>query len=143
MCSSSAPTVSASIFALISSSVTMLLSWAALKMGNLGRGRAWMLATMGLAAVFLAVKVFEYRAHILAGEIPARGNFFAIYYTLTGLHGLHVLGGIVVMAYLAGPGAGMWARGAERYTNRVETVGVYWHFVDLVWIFLFPAVYLL
>jgi cytochrome c oxidase subunit 3 len=139
----SVPLATLNTVVLISSSVTMVLAWAALKTGSLGRGRAWMLATIGLAAVFLVVKFFEYRAHIQAGEIPARGNFFATYYTLTGLHGLHVLGGIFVMAYLAGPGAGMWARGAERYTNRVETVGLYWHFVDLVWIFLFPALYLL
>jgi heme/copper-type cytochrome/quinol oxidase subunit 3 len=54
-----------------------------------------------------------------------------------------VLGGVIVNSYLAGPGAAMWRTEPERYTNRVEVAGLYWHFVDLVWIFLFPSLYLL
>jgi cytochrome c oxidase subunit 3 len=128
---------------LIASSVSIALSRRALKRGQLATARAWMLATIALAAAFLGVKLFEYREHLHAGEVPARDNFFATYYTLTGMHGLHVLGGIIVMAYLAGPGAAMWARGRDRYANRVQTVALYWYFVDLVWLFLFPALYLL
>jgi cytochrome c oxidase subunit III len=56
---------------------------------------------------------------------------------------LHVIGGIVVFAYFAGPGAKMWHTDRNRYTNRIEIAGLYWHFVDLVWIFLFPTLYLL
>jgi len=99
--------------------------------------------TVILAAVFLVNKYFEYAEHFSKGEVPAHSTFFAIYYTLTGLHGLHIIGGIVVMLYLAGPGAGLWKRNPEQYTNRVEYTGLYWHFVDLVWIFLFPVLYLL
>jgi cytochrome c oxidase subunit III len=73
---------------------------------------------------------------------PKLNTFMAIYFTLTGLHGLHVLGGLVVFAYLWGPGSRMWKREPERFTNRVEVSGLFWHFVDLVWIFLFPLLYL-
>ena len=62
---------------------------------------------------------------------------------MTGLHGLHILGGVIVFLYFLGPGAKMWAVEPERYTNRIEVVGLYWHFVDLVWIFLFPVLYLM
>ena len=67
----------------------------------------------------------------------------AIYFTLTGLHVLHIIGGIVVLGYLWGPGIKMWTSEPERFTNRIEVAGLYWHFVDLVWIFLFPVLYLL
>lgn len=74
---------------------------------------------------------------------PGHNTFMAIYFTLTGLHGLHVLGGIIVKSYLLGPGIKMWNTEPERFTNRIEVAGLYWHFVDLVWIFLFPVLYLL
>ncbi len=73
---------------------------------------------------------------------PAMNTFLAVYFTLTGLHGLHVLGGVVVFAYLWGPGSRLWKTDPDRFTNRVEVAGLFWHFVDLVWIFLFPALYL-
>jgi len=73
---------------------------------------------------------------------PAHNTFTAIYFVLTGLHGLHVLGGMVVFAYLWGPGSRMWKMEPDRFTNRVEVAGLFWHFVDLVWIFLFPVLYL-
>ena len=128
---------------LISSSVTMVMAWASLKMQDWGKHRLYLLATVVLAAVFLVNKYFEYAEHFSKGEGPWHSTFFAIYFTLTGLHGLHIIGGIVVMAYLAGPGAGLWKRSPEQFANRVEYTGLYWHFVDLVWIFLFPVLYLL
>ena len=67
----------------------------------------------------------------------------AIYFTMTGLHAIHVIGGIIVNSYLWGPGAVMWKEDPARFTNRIEVAGLYWHFVDLVWIFLFPVMYLL
>jgi cytochrome c oxidase subunit 3 len=73
---------------------------------------------------------------------PRFNTFTAIYFTLTGLHGLHILGGMVVFAYLWGPGSRMWSTDPNRFTNRVEVAGLFWHFVDLVWIFLFPVLYL-
>jgi len=75
--------------------------------------------------------------------VPNHSTFFGIYFTLTGLHGLHVLAGAIVIFYIWLPGAGMWRKDPERYANRVEVSGLFWHFVDLVWIFLFPVLYLL
>ena len=67
-----------------------------------------------------------------------------IYFTLTGLHGLHIIGGMIVMGYMWLPiGAKLWDTDPDHFTNLVENVGLYWHFVDLVWIFLFPVLYLL
>jgi len=128
---------------LICSSVTMVVAWAKLKLNDFAKGRLYVLITVVLAAVFLVNKYFEYAEHLSKGEGPWHSTFFAIYFTLTGLHGLHIVGGIVVMLYLAGPGAGLWKRSPEQYANRVEYTGLYWHFVDLVWIFLFPVLYLL
>lgn len=78
----------------------------------------------------------------LENYAPRHNTFLALYFTLTGLHGLHVLGGLAVFAYLWGPGSRMWKTDPERFTNRVEVSGLFWHFVDLVWIFLFPVLYL-
>lgn len=79
----------------------------------------------------------------LSSFVPAHSTYFAIYFTLTALHALHVMGGALVMAYLWGPGSKMWKTDPERFTNRIEVSGLFWHFVDLVWIFLFPVLYLL
>jgi len=75
---------------------------------------------------------------------PKHSTFFGIYYTITGLHAAHVFGGIIVMLYNMLPiGLAMWHKDRERFTNRIETFGLFWHFVDLVWIFLFPILYIL
>ena len=128
---------------LITSSVTMVMAWASLKMNNFARFRMHLGITVLLALVFLVVKYFEYEHHLSVGEGPWHSTFLAIYFTMTGLHGIHILGGIVVNGYLWGPGAKMWATEPVRFTNRIEIAGLYWHFVDLVWIFLFPMLYLL
>ena len=74
---------------------------------------------------------------------PYHNTYLAIYFTMTGLHALHVVGGAFVIFMIWGPLSGMWKKDPERYTNRVEISGLFWHFVDLVWIFLFPLLYLL
>ena len=74
---------------------------------------------------------------------PWHSTYLAIYFTMTGLHALHVVGGAFVIFYILVPGAGMWKTDPERYINRVEVSGLFWHLVDLVWIFLFPILYLL
>ena len=79
----------------------------------------------------------------LSAYVPAHSTYFAIYFTLTALHALHVIGGASVLAYFWGPGSAMWKTDPERFTNRIEVGGLFWHFVDLVWIFLFPVLYLL
>jgi heme/copper-type cytochrome/quinol oxidase subunit 3 len=128
---------------LISSSVTMVMSWASLMMKDFRKYRMYMGGTILLAFVFLVVKYFEYTAKFSHDIFPSTGTFYAIYFTITGLHGLHVLGGIIVNSYFWGPGSKMWRTDPMRFTNRVEIAGLYWHFVDLVWIFLFPVLYLL
>jgi len=79
----------------------------------------------------------------LGSYTPATHPFFAVYFLITALHGLHVLGGALVLGYFAFPGAKMWKSNPEQFINRIEVGGLFWHFVDLVWIFLFPVVYLL
>ena len=77
---------------------------------------------------------------------PKHSPYFAVYFTITGLHGLHVLAGVLIMLYFWLPvegGANMFKRNPEHLANRVEVVGLFWHFVDLVWIFVFPIFYLL
>jgi cytochrome c oxidase subunit 3 len=74
---------------------------------------------------------------------PRHTTYTAIYFTLTGLHALHVIGGAIVIGFLWGPGSKLWRTDPERFTNRIEISGLFWHFVDLVWIFLFPVLYLL
>jgi len=128
---------------LIGSSMTMVMAWASLKMHDWSKHRLYLIATVVLALVFLVNKYFEYAAHFASGELPAKSTFLAIYFTLTGLHGLHILGGIAVMGYFIGPGAKLYRKNPEQFTNRIEYTGLYWHFVDLVWIFLFPVLYLL
>jgi len=128
---------------LISSSVTMVLAWAALKTRNLNRYRLYMGLTLLAGVGFLVVKSFEYHEKFEHALYPSTNNFLGLYFTMTGLHACHVIGGMIVNGYLLGPGARMWRTDPERFTNRVEVAGIYWHFVDLVWIFLFPVFYLL
>ena len=76
--------------------------------------------------------------------LPTHSTYFATYFTITGLHGLHVLGGVLVFLYLWLPvGTKMYRQNPEHLANRVEVAGLFWHFVDLVWIFVFPLFYLL
>ncbi len=74
---------------------------------------------------------------------PRMNTYLALYWTMTGLHALHLVGGILIMGYFWGPGSRMWQTAPEHFTNRIEIAGLYWHFVDLVWVFLFPVLYLL
>lgn len=139
----SVPLATLNTMILITSSVTMVMSWASLMMNKLGRFRLYMGLTILLSFGFLIVKYFEYSAKIHHGYLPSTHNFLGIYYTLTGLHGLHVVGGIIVNTYLLFFGVALWYTRPKQFTGRVEAAGLYWHFVDLVWIFLFPTLYLL
>ena len=128
---------------LIGSSVTMVMSWASLKLNDFKKFRLYMGLTILAGFGFMIVKAFEYGAKFQHHYLPSTNTFLAIYFTLTGLHGLHVLGGMIVNGYFWGPGAKLWRKDSERFANRIEVAGLYWHFVDLVWIFLFPVLYLL
>ena len=85
---------------LILSSVTFVMSWVALKQKNLSKFRIYMGVTLLCSFIFLIIKYFEYSAKIEAGHYPGTHNFYAVYFTMTGLHGIHILGGIVVNYYL-------------------------------------------
>ncbi len=132
---------------LIASSVTMVMAWASLKMDRFDRYKLYMGLTILLALGFLVVKGFEYGEKFDHHWYASTNNFLGVYFVLTGLHAIHVTGGILVNAYFWGPGTKMWKRGTARdkahFTNRIEVAGLYWHFVDLVWIFLFPTIYLI
>ena len=128
---------------LITSSVTMVMSWASLAMNDFKKYRRYMGLTILLGLSFLAVKSFEYAHKFEHHHFPATSTFYAIYFTLTGLHGIHVLAGIIVNTYFLFPGSALWKTDPEQFTGRIECAGLYWHFVDLVWIFLFPVLYLL
>ena len=128
---------------LILSSITFVMSWVSLKKQDLSKFQLYMGITILCSIIFLVIKYFEYSAKFEAGHYPSTHNFYAVYFTMTGLHGLHIIGGIIVNAYLWIPGTKMWKTEPERFTNRIEVAGLYWHFVDLVWIFLFPSIYLL
>jgi len=74
---------------------------------------------------------------------PSHSAFFQCYFLITGLHGLHVLAGIIVFSYMFLTGGKLYRKNPEHMANRVEVAGLFWHFVDLVWIFVFPLFYLL
>lgn len=128
---------------LIISSVTMVLAWASLVKKQLSKYKMYVWMTVGLGGVFLVIKYFEYMAKFHHDHYPETSTFLAIYFTMTGLHALHVIGGMTVNSYFAGPGSKLWHENPEWLTNRVEHAGLFWHLVDLVWIFLFPVFYLL
>src|SRR3977135_1753438 len=103
---------------LISSSVTMVMAWASLKRNRFGTFRMYMGATILLGLVFLVVKYFEYSAHFNEGAYPSTSNFLALYFTLTGLHMLHVIGGMTVNAYFWGPRSEVWETNPAGWTHR-------------------------
>ena len=137
------PLATLNTLVLITSSVTMVMSWASLAMKDLKKYRMYMTLTILLGLAFLVIKGFEYAHKFEHHHFPSTSTFYAIYFTLTGLHGLHVLGGILVNLYFLGPGSALWKTNPDQLRARVECAGLYWHFVDLVWIFLFPVLYLL
>ena len=140
----SIPMATVNTLVLISSSVTVIMSWASLKMKDFEKYKMYMGLTLLCALIFLVIKYFEYTGKFHHGIYPSSSTFMAIYFTLTGLHGLHIIGGMIVMGYFWLPaGNKMWHSEPDHFTNRIEVAGLYWHFVDLVWIFLFPVLYLL
>ena len=137
------PLATLNTMVLITSSVTMVMAWASLALNDFKKYRFYMALTILMGIAFLVVKSFEYAHKFEHHHFPSTNNFYAIYFTLTGLHGLHVVGGIIVNTYFLLPGSALWKKGPEQFMGRVEAAGLYWHFVDLVWIFLFPILYLL
>ncbi len=126
---------------LITSSMTVALGIAAIRKGKRGLLCLFLSLTILLAGTFLGIKYFEWTEKFAAGLYPSTDIFFSLYFMMTGLHGLHVLAGMSVLCGVLV----MAARGrfSESYATPVEISGLYWHFVDLVWIYLFPLFYLI
>jgi cytochrome c oxidase subunit 3 len=126
---------------LICSSLTVALGIAAIRKGKQGLLQLFLSLTILQAATFLVVKYFEWTEKFAHGLFPSTDIFFSLYFMMTGVHGLHVLGGMGILGWmlvLARRG-----RFSEHYCTPVEISGLYWHFVDLVWIYLFPLFYLI
>jgi cytochrome c oxidase subunit 3 len=125
---------------LITSSFTVVLGVDAIRRGKARLLEAYFGATILLAAVFLCVKYVEYAAKFHHGLYPRTNLFFSLYFMMTGLHGAHVLLGMTVLTYVIV--LSRRGRLSADYYTPVEMSGLYWHFVDLVWIYLFPLLYL-
>ena len=121
---------------LLTSSLTVVLAHDAVQHGDLATAARNLGFTLIGGLVFLGVKVYEYSHEVLQGFTPFKSLFWSYYYGMTGLHALHVIGGMIAIAVVA------LAVRRGRHPQRVEYVGIYWHFVDVVWIFLFPLLYL-
>jgi cytochrome c oxidase subunit III len=140
-------------FVLITSSLTMALAVHAAQMGNRRLLMLLLMVTMALGCVFLGIKAFEYYTEFAEHHVPGAGFqfeaaqlqhaqiFFSLYFMMTGLHAIHMIIGLGIMSVML-----WWSyRGVitPEYTNPIEISGLYWHFVDIVWIFLFPLLYLI
>jgi heme/copper-type cytochrome/quinol oxidase subunit 3 len=135
------PYTSVSSFVLLMSSLTMVLALAAIQRGEHERVRTWLMATALLGMTFIAGQVYEFTSFVKEGlsikSSPAASAFF----TLTGFHGAHVTGGILMLLSLFG--MSLDGRLPTERAETVELVGLYWHFVDIVWIIIFTVVYLI
>jgi heme/copper-type cytochrome/quinol oxidase subunit 3 len=119
---------------LLTSSLTVVLAHQAAGLGKIVKAQRLLAVTLALGLVFLCVKAYEYNHELHEGFTPVTNLFWSYYYLMTGLHGLHVVGGLVAL--------GVVAVGARQHPHRIECAGMYWHLVDIVWIFLFPLLYL-
>jgi len=126
---------------LITSSFTVVLGLDAIKREKARLLEACFGATILLAAIFLCVKYVEYAAKFHHGLYPGTNLFFSLYFMMTGLHGIHVLLGMGLLSYVIV--LSRRGRLSAGYYTPAEMSGLYWHFVDLVWIYLFPLLYLL
>lgn len=124
---------------LLSSSGTMHWAAAAIRRGDRGRLIAGLLVTFVLGSIFLVIKGWEW---VHAGFRPWDHAYGSIFFTLTGFHGLHVLGGLFILLALIIRGLRGRMHGTQS-TLAVEVGGLYWHFVDLVWIFVFTSIFLI
>ena len=123
-------------FVLLTSSLSIVLAHAAIEKGDTVKSFRYIWYTIGGGLIFLGIKTYEYTGKIIDGHVITENLFWSFYYTMTGLHALHVIGGMVIMALIS-----FDIRKGYNF-QRVELIGIYWHFVDLVWIFLFPLLYI-
>jgi heme/copper-type cytochrome/quinol oxidase subunit 3 len=135
------PYTSVSSFVLLASSVTMVLALTAAQKRDTGRMRLWLLTTALLGMTFVGGQVYEFTSFYHEGLKLSTNLFGTTFYVLTGFHGVHVTVGIMMLLSLVGMS---WAdRLPDEPAFPVEMVGLYWHFVDVVWIVIFTVVYLI
>ena len=134
------PFTSVSSFVLLMSSLTMVLALSALQRGDIRNNRLWLLTTALLGSLFIGGQVYEFTTFLREGLGYTTSPFSSAFFTLTGFHGVHVSVGIVMLMslYVSSLRGNLRRESAET----VEIVGLYWHFVDVVWIFIFTVIYL-
>jgi heme/copper-type cytochrome/quinol oxidase subunit 3 len=123
-------------FVLLTSSLSAVLAHRAAEKKDGKKAAKLLRYTVLGGATFLVVKAFEWNNEIRHGFTLTSNPFWSFYYTAAGLHALHVIAGMIVMLFVAADAQN------DRELYRVENVGLYWHFVDIVWIFLFPLLYI-
>lgn len=133
----STPIGAINTFWLLTSSYFVVLAHAAAEKRDSKTARKYLWLTILLGAFFMVFKTYEYYLKLDHGYTLTTSNFWSFYFIATGLHGFHVLCGMVIMAIIAEQDIKN-----ERNWHRVENIGIYWHFVDIVWIFLFPLLYI-
>jgi heme/copper-type cytochrome/quinol oxidase subunit 3 len=135
------PYTSVSSFVLLMSSLTMVLALAAIQRGDHRGLRTWLLATAMLGLVFIGGQIFEFTTFVEEGLKLSSSPAGSAFFMLTGFHGAHVTVGILMLLLLAG--MSLAGRIRREDARKVEMVGLYWHFVDIVWIVVFTVVYLI
>jgi len=123
-------------FVLLTSSLSAVLAHKAAEEGNGTKAARFLYYTMAGGVVFIVVKAFEWTSEIQHGFTISSNTFWSFYYTAAGIHAGHVIAGVVIMGIVA------QAARKNLELQRVELIGLYWHFVDIVWIFLFPLLYI-
>jgi heme/copper-type cytochrome/quinol oxidase subunit 3 len=121
---------------LLTSSLSAVLAHKAAEEGDGPKAAKLLYCTMVGALLFLIIKAYEWTTEIQAGFTITANTFWSFYYTAAGIHASHVIAGAIIMAIVA--------KDAKKNLelHRVELIGIYWHFVDIVWIFLFPLLYI-
>ena len=122
-------------FVLLTSSLSAVLAHVAAEKNDAKKASMYMWLTVLGGAIFLCFKSYEWYVEISHGYTIQSHPFWGFYYTAAGIHASHVIVGMIIMAYIA-------FRAGQQFLNRVELAAIYWHFVDLVWIFLFPLLYI-
>ncbi|TMK96826.1 MAG: heme-copper oxidase subunit III [Actinobacteria bacterium] len=135
------PYTSVSSFVLLMSSLTMVLALAAIQRGDHAKLRTWLVATALLGMTFVGGQVYEFTRFVQDGMTIKTNVVASSFFTLTGFHGAHVTGGILMLLSLFG--MSLDGRLPTEKSEAVELVGLYWHFVDIVWIVIFTVVYLI
>jgi cytochrome c oxidase subunit 3/cytochrome o ubiquinol oxidase subunit 3 len=132
---------SISSFVLLMSSLTMVLAVSAIQRKDLRAMRGWLLTTAALGVVFISGQVYEFREFLIEGYGFTHSPAWSAFYTLTGFHGVHVTLGIVML--LSTAALSLRGHVGPHNPESVEIVGLYWHFVDVVWVIIFTVVYLI